>query len=124
MSSDRTQKQIDNLLEEFTKIYKESQALLFEEINKELEAFLSRENNDNDATDRVFDFLSQSSDSVQEEFDKLLTADSDKKRFVRVMPRILALLLNTKVDTTEKIKRIIKIAIETTLKIWKGPRQH
>ena len=124
MSSDRTQKQIDNLLEEFTKIYKESQALLFEEINKELEAFLSRENNDNDATDRVFDFLSQSSDSVQEEFDKLLTADSDKKRFVRVMPRILALLLNTKVDTTEKIKRIIKIAIETTLKIWKEPRQH
>ena len=124
MSSDRTQKQIDNLLEEFTKIDKESQALLFEEINKELEAFLSRENNDNDATDRVFDFLSQSSDSVQEEFDKLLTADSDKKRFVRVMPRILALLLNTKVDTTEKIKRIIKIAIETTLKIWQEPRQH
>ena len=124
MSSDRTQKQIDNLLEEFTKIDKESQALLFEEINKELEAFLSRENNDNDARDRVFNFLSQSSDSVQEEFDKLLAADSDKKRFVRVLPRILALLLNTKVDTTEKIKRIIKIAIETTLKIWQEPRQH
>ena len=79
MSSDRTQKQIDNLLEEFTKIDKESQALLFEEINKELEAFLSRENNDNEATDRVFDFLSQSSDSVQEEFDKLLAADSNKR---------------------------------------------
>ena len=124
MSSDRTQKQIDNLLEEFTKIDKESQALLFEEINKELEAFLSRENNDNDARDRVFNFLSQSSDSVQEEFDKLLAADSDKKRFVRVLPRILALLLNTKVDTTEKIKRIIKIAIETTLKIWQEPKQH
>ena len=124
MSSDRTQKQIDNLLEEFTKIDKESQALLFEEINKELEAFLSRENNDNDARDRVFNFLSQSSDSVQEEFDKLLAADSDKKRFVRVLPGILALLLNTKVDTTEKIKRIIKIAIETTLKIWQEPRQH
>ena len=123
MSSDRTQKQIDNLLEEFTKIDKESQALLFEEINKELEAFLSRENNDNEATDRVFDFLSQSSDSVQEEFDKLLAADSDKKRFVRVLPRILALLLNTKVDTTEKIKRIIKIATETTFKIWQEPRQ-
>ena len=123
MSSDRTQKQIDNLLEEFTKIDKESQALLFEEINKELEAFLSRENNDNDARDRVFNFLSQSSDSVQEEFDKLLAADSDKKRFVRVLPRILALLLNTKVDTTEKIKRIIKIATETTLKIWQEPRQ-
>ena len=33
------------------------------------------------------------------------------------------LLLNTKVDTAEKIKRIIKIAVETTIKIWQEPRQ-
>ena len=51
MSSDRTQEQTDNSLEEFTKVDKESQELLFEEINKELEeAFLSKENNDKDAT--------------------------------------------------------------------------
>ena len=102
MSSDRTQKQIDNLLEEFTKADKEPQALLFEEINKQLEAFLSRENNGNDATDGVFDFLSQLSDSVQEEFDELLAVDSDKKRFVRALSRIFALLLNTKVGTAKK----------------------
>ena len=58
MSSDRVQKQIDNLLEAFTKTDNKLQALLFEEINKELEAFLSKENNNNDATDRVFGFLS------------------------------------------------------------------
>ena len=49
---------------------------------------------------------------VQEE---LLSSDSDKKRFLKTMSKIFALLLNTKVDTTEKIKRIFKIAIETTI---------
>ena len=47
---------------------KKSQARLFEEIDKELEAYLSKENNDMDSTDGIFDFLSQISDS-----------DSDKK---------------------------------------------
>ena len=66
MSSDRVQKQIDNLLEGFTKTDNKLQALLFEEINKELEAFLSKENNNNDTANRVFGFLSQLSGSVQE----------------------------------------------------------
>ena len=92
-------------------------------INKEFESFLSKENNDKDSTDGILDFLDQISDSVQEELDKLLSGDSDKKRFVRALSKILALLLNTKVDIVEKIKRIIKIAIETTLKIWQEQRQ-
>ena len=123
MSSDRIQKQIDNLLEAFTELKKESQALLLKEINKELEAFLPEENNGNDETNEVFDFLSQLSVSVQEEFDELLAGDSDKKRFVRALSRIFALLLNTKLDTAKKIKRIIKVTIETTLKIWQELRQ-
>ena len=123
MSSDRIQKQIDNLLEAFTELKKESQALLLKEINKELEAFLPEENNGNDETNEVFDFLSQLSVSVQEEFDELLAGDSDKKRFVRALSRIFALLLNTKLDTAKKIKRITKVTIETTLKIWQELRQ-
>ena len=88
MSNDRTQKQIDNLLGEFLKADKESQALLFEEINRELQAFLYKEYNDKDATDGAFDFLNQLSDPVQEEFDELLAGDSDKKRFVRTPSKI------------------------------------
>ena len=42
MSSKRTQEKIEELLETFTKVDKESQARLFKEINKELEAFLSK----------------------------------------------------------------------------------
>ena len=70
----------------------------------------------------IFDLLSSISDSVQEEFDKLISGDSDKKRFLRELSRIFAVLLNIKLDTAEKIKRILKIAIETTTKIWQEPK--
>ena len=123
MSVDRTQEKFDDLFETFTWSDKESQAPLLEEINKEIEAFLAEKNNSSDSTDGVFDFLSLLSDSVQEKFDDPLSRDNDKKRFVKALSRIFALLLNTKVDTAERTKRIIKIAIETTLTIWQEPRQ-
>ena len=93
-------------------------ALIFEETTRELEAYLSRESNDEDSTDDIFDHLPSISDSVQEELDELISSDSDKKHFLWALSRILALLLYTKVDTAEKIKRILKTSIETTLKIW------
>ena len=81
-------------------------ALIFEEVTRELEAYLSRESNNEDSTDGIFDLLSSTSDSVHEEFDELISGDSNKKRFLRVLSRIFALLLNTKVDKAEKTKRI------------------
>ena len=99
---------------------KKSQTRLFEEINKE--PFLSKENNDTDSTDGILDFLSQISYSAQEEFDELLNGHGDKKRSVKSLSKIFTLLLNTRVDTAEKIKRIIKIAIQMTLKIWQEPK--
>ena len=74
-----------------------------------------------DSTEGIFDFLSHISNSVQEEFDKLLSGDSNK--FVKALSKIFALLLNTKVDKAEKIKRIIKITVETTLKTWQELQQ-
>ena len=123
MSSNNTQEKIDEIFFAFTQANKATQARLLEEINKEIEAFLSKKNNDTDSTNGIFDFLNKMSESVQEEFNELLSGDSDKKRFVRAPSKIFALLLKTKVDTAEKIKRIIKIAIETTLKMWQVPRQ-
>ena len=55
-----------------------------------------------DSTEGIFDFISHISNSVQEEFDKLLSGDSNK--FVKALSKIFPLLLNTKVDTAEKIK--------------------
>ena len=90
--------------------------LISEEITRELEAYLARES-DADLTDGVFDFLTTLADQVQEEFDEILDDDSNKKRFLRPLSKIFALLLNTKVDIAKKIKKIIKIGIETVIKI-------
>ena len=72
------------------------------------------------ATDRVFDLLENLTNRLQKIFDKLIEEDNDKKRFVKALTSIFALLLNTKVDTADEIKRILKTAVETTLKIWRG----
>ena len=84
---------------------------------------LSAETNVVNEADRIFDLLRDLSDSVQEEFEELVAGDSDKKCFRRALSRIFTLLLNLKVDTAEKVKRILKITIETTLKMWQEPRQ-
>ena len=97
-------------------------ALILEEITRELETYLARERGDEDSTDGIFNILLSISDSVQEELDEVISGDSDKKRFLWALSKIFALLLNTKVDTAEKIKSILKIAIETTLKIWQEAR--
>ena len=51
--------------------------LIFEEIKRELEAYLPRESIDIDSTDAVFNFLTSLADQVQEEFEELLDGDSD-----------------------------------------------
>ena len=117
MSSDTTREKNGKWFEVFTNANKKSQARLFAEINKDVEAFLSKANNDTDWTGEIFDFFSQISDSVQEQFDKHWSSDNNKKRFIRTLSKILALLLILRVYTAEKIKRIIKIAIETMLKM-------
>ena len=81
---------------------------IFEEIHKEIGEYLTGEI-DNDSTNVVFDFLKTLTNHLQENFDKLIGEDNDKKRFVKAMAHIFALLLNTKVDTIDKIKRILKI---------------
>ena len=96
--------------------------MIFEEIIRELEAHLERESDDADSTDDVLDFLTSLAIKVQEEFEELLDNDSNKKRFLRSLSKIFALLLNTKVNTAEKIKKILKIAIETAIKIWSDPK--
>ena len=88
--------------------------LIFEEITRELEAYLARES-DADLTDGVFDFLTTLANQVQEEFDEILDGDSNKKRFRRALSKIFTLLLITKVDTAKKIKKILKIGIETVI---------
>ena len=76
--------------------------LIFEEISRELEQLLLRENDNADSKDSVFEFLAEMSNQVQEEFDELLGEDTDKKRFLKSLSKVFALLLNTEVNTAEK----------------------
>ena len=94
--------------------------LLFEAITTELEEYLLRKGDNADSTKGVLEVLTSLSKQVQEEFDELLGEDTNKKRFLKSLSKTFALLLNTKVTTAEKIKKIIKIALETTVKIWSG----
>ena len=73
---------------------------------------------DADSTDGIFDFLEGLSNCIQDGFDELIGEDTDKKRFIKALTHIFALLLNTKVDTADKIKKILKTAVETTLEMW------
>ena len=54
--------------------------LIFEEIRKEIEEYLLGESDNTELTDGVFDFLTRLYEKIQEEFDKLLDSDCDKKR--------------------------------------------
>ena len=86
--------------------------LLFEEIEKKVEEYLLGESHDTNSTDGVFDFLTTLSEKIQKEFDELLDNDSDKKRSLRALARIFALLLNTKVKKPEKIKKYLKLPLK------------
>ena len=122
-STNNNEESIKELVFEFIESETLDQVRLSEGINKEIEAFSPAENSSKDATDGIFDILATISDSVQEKFDEILSSHSEKNRCVRALSKLFALLLNTKVVTAEKIKCIIKIAIETTLKLWQEPKQ-
>ena len=78
-------KPMEELFSKLVGKHRENLAILFEEINKELEAFLAKENDDKDATDNVLNLLSTIPDSIQKEFGKLISSDRHRKRFDRAL---------------------------------------
>ena len=93
---------------------------IFEEIRREVEEYLLDGSDDTDSTDGILDFIAELSNNIQKKFDKFTNGDSDKKCFLETLTRIFTLLLNTKVDTPKKNLKILRIALETTVKIWSG----
>ena len=79
MSSDNKEESSEELFFNFIESGTADQARLFGAINKELEAFLAKENNEKDATDGILDFLARMSHSVHGEFDELVSGYSDKR---------------------------------------------
>ena len=77
--------------------------LIFEEISREWDEFLLRENDNTNSTGGVFEFSAEISNQVQKEFNELLVEDTNKKRFLKSLSKIFSLLLNTKVNTAKKV---------------------
>ena len=122
---------VDNFIEMLKDLFSSEQKqtpteidsiVIFNKIRKDLEDYLLEQSEDVNSTDGVFEFLSSLSEKIQEEFNKLLGEDNDK-RFIKELAKVLALLLNRKFNTAEKIKKILKVAIETTINIWSRQRQ-
>ena len=90
--------------------------LYSEEIHREIGDYLAGQGNDADSTDGVFNFLENLTSLLQDDFDKFIGEDTYKKCFVKALASIFVAFV------ADKIKRILRIAVEKTLKIWQGPK--
>ena len=90
---------------------------LFQEIEQELSLMLFNNKNEVDSTDGSLDFIENLVNTIQVEFDGMLSENNKKKLFIKSLTKIFTILLSVKADSTEKIKQIVKLAINMVLKI-------
>ena len=90
---------------------------LFQEIEQELSLILFNNKNEVDSTDGSLDFIENLVNTIQVEFDGILSENNKKKLFIKSLTKIFTILLSVKADSTEKIKQIVKLAINMVFKI-------
>ena len=111
----------ENLFDiKFTELKKENSKLptyLFEEIESELTNIITDESSPEEETDGAFELIRNIVDNVRSEIENFVE-NEDLKKFLYVLTKVFTLLLNVKVDDTEKIINIVKLAISSILKNW------
>ena len=114
----------ENLFDiKFTELKKENSKLptyLFEEIESELTNIIIDESSPEEETDGAFELIRNIVDNVRSEIENFVE-NEDLKKFLYVLTKVFTLLLNIKVDNTEKIINIVKLAISSILKKWSEP---
>lgn len=80
---------------------------IIDTITEQLEGFILEEV-EADAEDGLFNIVEEISIRLQENYEELIGEDTDKRHFIKSLTRAFALLLNTKVDTVDKIKKSTK----------------
>ena len=93
---------------------------LFQEIEQELSQKLFSNESGGDSTDGPLNFIENLVDTLQAEFDETLGESDDKNLFIQSLTKIFTILLSVKADSAEKIRQIVKIAINVLVKIWSG----
>ena len=71
-------------------------------------------------TDGPIAFIENLYNIIQSKFDELLGDNNNKKVFLRSLTQIFTILLSVRADSTDKIKQIVKIAINAVLKTGSG----
>ena len=101
----------ENLIEiEIDEIETENSKLLtylFEELESELTNIIIVEGSQEE-TDGAFNIIRNILDKVKVDFEKL-NLSGDLKKFLHTISKIFTLLLNIKVDTSDKILKIVKL---------------
>ena len=78
---------------------------IFDNVTFELEEYMLEEQIESDSEDGLFSLTEAVTNRLQDESDEMIGDGTNKKRFIKSLTRIFALLLNTKVDTVGKIKK-------------------
>ena len=108
----------ENLFE--TETSKEQEELLpislFQEIEAELYDNISH-TAEGDETDGVVDFIKDIVENIKLEIE-LLVQNDNKKTFLNTLSKIITILLSVKVDTPDKIIKVVKLIVSTVLKKW------
>ena len=89
---------------------------IFEELESELTNIIIVEGSQEE-TDGAFDVIRNILEKVKIDFEKL-PINGDLKKFLYTISKIFTLLLNIKVDTSDKILKIVKLANALILKKW------
>lgn len=92
MAENKSQQTINDLRKKFKNADHEAQARLLAKIKEKIDQFIREENNNSDATDGAFEVLSDLAEFVQEDFEDLIDADCDQKKFIKVLSKMFALL--------------------------------
>ena len=86
-----------------------------------MDSLLHKYNNNgefsDDETDGQIDFIRQIVDRVREEFDEVVE-EGERKTFIHLFTKILAVVLSVKADNIEKIINLVKLTILKVLKTW------
>ena len=109
----------ENLFEFESEEIKEEEQLpteLFQEIEAELCDHILH-TVEGDETDGAIDFIKETVENIKLEIDSLVQ-NSNKKTFLNTLSKIITILLSVKVDTPEKIIKVVKLIVTTTLKKW------
>ena len=103
---------------EFDKQKEQLPTYLFEEVEEELTKILILDaGNSEEETDGAFELIRNIVDKIRHDIEKA-GLSGDLKKFLHTLTKIFTLLLNIKVDTGNKIIKIVKLLSSLIAKKW------